>query len=120
LSRSIVAVCDDIFFWARIHAAAAAAGARAVRVADEAAMQAAWSAGGVTTLVADLSARGVDLMAWAPRWRELDPAPRLVGFASHVDDATQQRARAAGFDLVLPKSRFSAAIGAALGLEAPG
>jgi hypothetical protein len=51
------------------------------------------------TIVVDLGRPGV-----------IDVLPRLtgrvVGFASHVDDATIEAARRAGCDEVLPRSRF--------------
>jgi hypothetical protein len=34
------------------------------------------------------------------------PGARIVGFGPHVDDATADAARAAGADVVLPRSRF--------------
>jgi hypothetical protein len=43
----------------------------------------------------------------APDWPAvIGKAPRL-GFYSHVDVGTRQRAEAAGFDLVVPRSRMA-------------
>jgi hypothetical protein len=55
----------------------------------------------------DLGALALDAAAWAPRWKALDPAPELVAYGSHVDEASLARARAAGFDRVMPNSRFN-------------
>jgi hypothetical protein len=110
VSGKIVSVGEDLFFWSQIHDAAQRAGRVAIRVSDEAGMDAAWKAGGVFLLLADLSARSVDVLAWAPKWKRSDPAPTLVSYAAHVDAATHERARSAGFDVVLPKSKFHAVL----------
>lgn len=111
MSGRIVVVCDDLFFWAKIHGAAKLRGRDAVRVGDEAAMDRAFAEGGVETILADLASRGVDLSVWAARWKERADAPRLVGFVSHVDVAARDRARLAGFDTVLTRSQFSETLG---------
>ncbi len=107
MSEKIVFVSDDVFFWARVQGVAKSLGHDAVRVSDEASMDAAFRAGGVTRVIADLGSRSVDVLLWAARWRGFKPAPRLVAFGSHVDEAALAAAREAGFDLVMPNSRFS-------------
>jgi len=62
--------------------------------------------GEVALVLADLGFRGVDSIAWATRWKQAATRPRLVAYGSHVDVELHERARAAGFDLVLPKSQF--------------
>ena len=106
MPEKILVVTQDIFFWGRIHGVAKAAGADVVRVGDEAAMDEAFRQGGVKRLLADLGSRGVDVLAWAQRWKSVSPAPELVAYGSHVDSAGLDRARAAGFDRVMPNSRF--------------
>jgi hypothetical protein len=49
----------------------------------------------------------VDALAWARRWKGSETAPQLIAFGSHVDEAALTAAQAAGFDLVMPNSRFS-------------
>lgn len=107
MSGRLLVVCDDLFFWARIHGAAKARGRLASRVGDEPGMERAFADGGVTTVLADLGSTGVDLWSWAARWKESPEPPRLVGFVSHVDALAQERARRAGFDVVLSRSRFT-------------
>jgi CheY-like chemotaxis protein len=107
----VLVVCDDLFFWAKIEGTARLMGVPVERVRDETAMEAALASGDVRRVLADLGSRAVDPLAWAPRWKQLLSPPELVGFVSHVDEATQQRARAAGFDQVLPNSRFSRTLG---------
>jgi CheY-like chemotaxis protein len=38
--------------------------------------------------------------------RDCTPMPQIVAYGSHVDTATLKRAREAGCDLVLPRSKF--------------
>jgi DNA-binding response OmpR family regulator len=106
MSGKIVFVSSDIFFWARVSGLARARGRDAVRVDDEAAMEAAFRAGGVSRVIVDLGTRAVDALAWAPRWKAAEPAPQLIAFGSHVDDVAFAAARDAGFDVVMPNSRF--------------
>ena len=104
MSRRILVVCDDLLFWARIRAAADAAGTTALRVSDAASLEAALAQGGIVRVLADLGSRSVDALALAVRLRGLPGAPALVAFGSHVDDALLERAREAGYDEVLPNS----------------
>lgn len=106
MSGRVLVVCEDILFWARIHSAAAAKARPALRVADGAAMEAAFAQGDVGTILADLAVKSIDVFDWAARWKARPDAPRVVGFVSHVDLDAQRRAREAGFDDVLARSRF--------------
>ena len=102
----LVVVCDDLLFWARIQGAAKAASTTAVRVWDSAGMEAALAAGDVGRVLVDLGSRSLDALDWAPRWKALPRPPELVAFGSHMDAAALARARAAGFDRVMARSRF--------------
>jgi CheY-like chemotaxis protein len=107
MSRRILVVCDDLLFWARIRAAAAAGGALAVRVSSGEALEAALREGGIVRVLADLDARSVDPLALAARFRALPDPPTLVAFGSHVDEDRMERARLAGYDEVLPNSALN-------------
>jgi hypothetical protein len=76
-------------------------------VGDEAAMDAAFRAGNVDRVIVDLGSRSVDVFAWAARWKGLSPAPQLIAFGSHVNEPAFAAAREAGFDHVMPNSRFN-------------
>lgn len=106
MAGKVLLVTDDVMFWAKVHSLAKAAGVPAARVADEASMEAAVAEGGVAKVFADLGSRSVDVLAWAPRLRAMSPPPRLVAYGSHVDTGAMERAVAAGFDEVMPNSRF--------------
>jgi hypothetical protein len=103
----VIFVSEDILFWSRVTGLARSAGVDAVRISDEAGMDRAFREGGVTRVIADLSCRGVDLSAWAARWKTAEPAPELVAFGSHVNEAALAAARAAGYDRVMPNSRLN-------------
>lgn len=107
MGEKILFVSDDVFFWARVQGTARTLGHDAIRVSDEPSMEAAFRAGGVTRMIADLNARSVDVLAWASRWKGSTPAPRLIAFGSHADEGALAAAREAGFDVVMPNSRFS-------------
>jgi len=107
MSEKLVFVSDDVFFWARVSGLAKTLGREAVRVGDEAAMDAAFRTGGVSRVIVDLGCRSVDALAWAARWKATSPAPQLIAFGSHVHEEAFAAARDAGFDLVMPNSKFS-------------
>jgi len=107
MSGKILFVSDDVFFWARVASLAKTLGREAVRVGDEATMDAAFRAGGVSRVIVDLGSRSVDALAWAARWKGTSPAPQLIAFGSHVHEEAFAAARDAGFDLVMPNSKFN-------------
>ena len=107
MNPRILFVSEDILFWGRVHSLATSMGREVRRVGDEASMQAAFAEGGYARVIVDLGCRAVDLPAWASRWKGLSPAPVLIAFGSHVDESAMAAARAAGFDHVMPNSRFS-------------
>ena len=53
-------------------------------------------------VIVDLAKFGDDVVAE----RAAAPAARMVCFGPHVDEASAASARAAGADMVLPRSRF--------------
>lgn len=106
MTGRVLFVSDDLMFWSRVASTAKALGRDARRIGDDAAMASAIAEGGLGLVIVDLAARGVDAAAWAPRLKTLDPAPELLAFGSHVDETALAGARAAGFDRVIPNSRF--------------
>jgi hypothetical protein len=103
----ILFVSDDLFFWARVHATAKSTGREIRRIGDEAGMEAAFADGGVARVIVDLGTRSIDPETWAARWKSLSPAPELIAYGAHVDERALASARAAGFDQVMPNSRFA-------------
>lgn len=98
---------DDLIFTSRITATARALGltiraARSVEALEALARQQAPSG-----VLVDLGNPGLDVPDLIARLKTVCPVlPRLVGYGSHVDAAGLRAARAAGCDLVLPRSAF--------------
>jgi CheY-like chemotaxis protein len=58
-------------------------------------------------VIVDLANPGLgisDLTGWLKE--TCSPAPRVIAYGSHVDTETLKRAREAGCDVVLPRSKF--------------
>jgi DNA-binding NarL/FixJ family response regulator len=59
--------------------------------------------GNADVVIIDIARGGAQLVA---EIRAEMPAVRIVGFGPHVDDESADFARAAGADVVMPRSRF--------------
>jgi hypothetical protein len=95
----VLALVRDLMFSSKIAATARAEGV-AVKIIREAAKLA--SEGG-TCLLVDLNQDGA--IPAASEWKSRTGGA-VIGFVSHVDAETIARAREAGFDQVLARSRF--------------
>ena len=80
--------CRDLLFGSKVEGALRAAGHEVTRPGHPA-----------DVAVVDLTDPDVP-------WPDRSAGPRL-GFYSHVDQETRKRAEAAGFDLVVPRSRMN-------------
>lgn len=91
---TVVALVSDLMLASRVQGALSAAGhevtVKAVADAETA---------GADLIVADLEAVDAEAVAAI--------GPPTLGFYSHVDVETRRAAEAAGFDLVVPRSRMS-------------
>jgi DNA-binding NarL/FixJ family response regulator len=105
----VALLCPDLLFGSKVEGGLGAAGGHTVeRFESEEAARAAVS-GGVDVLVVDLGSEGVDGPGLVESLRgsgELRGAATL-GFYPHVEQETRRRAEAAGFDLVVPRSRMA-------------
>jgi hypothetical protein len=90
----VLAIAPDLFFASKIDATLRAAG-------HEVTILSALPEGGgeADVLVVDLDAAGTDVQG--------PPGVPRLGFYSHVDVDTRRGAEAAGFDLVVPRSRMA-------------
>ena len=57
-------------------------------------------------VILDLSNPGLNIGETVANLKRLEPPPRVVAYGSHVDTATLKAARAAGCDVVMPRSQF--------------
>ena len=99
----IVAVFDDLLLGSNVLGMLRAGGFEAALSGADA------HPDGADALIVDLASTGFDGVALVERLRaagELE-GTRTLGVYSHVDADTRRRAEAAGFDLVVPRSRMA-------------
>ncbi|MEP0843109.1 MAG: response regulator transcription factor [Phycisphaerae bacterium] len=113
------ALITDLFFVAKVKGTADALGVPLVVVRDLAGLTREAQAGAEPVIV-DLNAAGVDPLAAIRACRALPRPPRVIAYLSHVQRELAESARAAGADLVLPRSQFSRDLPAILTGEAEG
>lgn len=102
----IVLITRDLFFGSKLSGTAQALGLSVTTCAAPDRLRELLQDAAVTGIILDLSSDipPADVTAAIPDGR---PIPRLA-FGPHVETARLESARAAGFDQVLPRSRFSA------------
>ena len=88
----IALLCPDLLFGSNVEGALRAAGHEVLR----------GDAQGVDVVVVDLTADEVDIEALGGR-----TDARTLGFYPHVQVEVKARAEAAGFDMVVPRSRMN-------------
>ena len=98
----VVAVFDDLLLGSNVLGMLRAAGHEAELARPDAARP-----GGAAVLVVDLA--GFDGVALVERLRAAGElgTTKVLGVHSHVDVDSRRRAEAAGFDLVVPRSRMA-------------
>lgn len=105
--KAIIALQDDLFFGVKIEHAAKRAGLSVTFVKSEQAVMEAL-AKTPAILIVDLNTPSVDPPALIGRVKSEFPSVPAIGYVSHVQTELRERASAAGFDAVLPRSVFSA------------
>ena len=108
----VALLCPDLLFGSKVEGGLRAAGHSVDRFGSDEAARAAL-ARGVDVLVVDLGAEGVDGPALLESLRASGEArgAATLGFYPHVEQETRRRAEAAGFDLVVPRSRMAREMG---------
>ena len=97
----------DLFFGSKVTGTAAALGFRVEMEGDVSQGLSKLSGGDYRCIILDLAMPGLvpaDVIGGLPAGNR----PRLIAFGSHVNTVRLVEARVAGFDEVLPRSRFSA------------
>src|SRR5262245_56021963 len=98
---------DDLIFTSRVMGTARALGLTIKAAKTVEALEALARQQAPSCVVLDLGNPGLDVPELIARLRAACPQmPRLVAYGSHVDAAGLKAARAAGCDLVLPRSAF--------------
>ncbi|HJQ25074.1 MAG TPA: hypothetical protein VKA60_14240 [Blastocatellia bacterium] len=107
-TKKISVIVDDMFFAAKINAAAAAAGRAIERLRSPEQLEA-LAAAPPQLVIVDLKAERLDpvqAIEFLKSQSALRAVP-VVAFVSHVQTEAIRRARAAGCDVVLPHSAFN-------------
>jgi len=105
----VLALVPDLLFGSNVQGSLRAAGHEVEMVGDERRARELLAAGPAGVLVVDMTDDSFDGAAVRGALAAeglLEGVPSLA-FYSHVDAATGERARAAGFDLVVPRSRMA-------------
>jgi DNA-binding NarL/FixJ family response regulator len=102
-------VVDDMFFAAKIYAAAEAAGRTVDRVRSREQLEREMTTDPPSLLIVDLNAGRLDPLKAIEYFKAQSAisAVPIVGFVSHVQTDLIRSAQAAGCDYVLPRSRFT-------------
>ena len=103
----VLALVDDLFFQAKMTETARRVGVALQTVANGDALVAAAAAQAHRLVLVDLNARQGALAA-VQQLRASGNAQPIVGFLSHVQTELAEKARAAGCQEVLPRSKFTA------------
>jgi len=104
-----VAIMDDIFFASKIREAASSAGLdiEFIKGADE--LAATVFPGAPSLVIVDLGNKKINAMQLigAIKGRDDLKGVRVIGYLPHVEKGLMKEALDAGYDIVLPRSRFS-------------
>lgn len=119
MTRTVIAAVDDMFFAAKIRAAADHLGITLRSMRNPEQLLNAARESNADLIIVDLHAQTLDpiALALALKSDEQLKSIRLLGFFSHVQTELQREAVAAGFDEVVPRSVFSRDLGEILGGE---
>jgi CheY-like chemotaxis protein len=102
-----VVLCDDMIFTSRVTGTARDLGLTVRPARSVEALQKLVQQQCPPCVIVDLANPGLDITGLIAFLRQsCSPMPRVVAFGSHVDSATLRRAREAGCDPVLPRSKF--------------
>ena len=106
-TKTLVILIDDLIFETMIRGAARTSGWHIECAAATARLTKLVSDHSATLVIIDLNIAPADPIAAIGSLRLLNPPPRILAFVSHVDRDIAERARRAGADEVLPRSRFT-------------
>jgi CheY-like chemotaxis protein len=101
---AVVALVPDLMFGSKVKALLEADGHTVDLVSSPAAARDRLA--GATALVVDLAGGDVDAAEAVAAARSGGPQVRTLGAYSHVDVESRRAAEAAGFDMVVPRSRM--------------
>ena len=108
-------LCDDMIFTSRVTGTARALGLEASSAKSPERLMELARSNVPDCVIVDLANPGLEIQAFIHELRAMGTKPlRVIAFGSHVDTASLKAARSAGFDLVLPRSKFTEELGKSL------
>ena len=107
MSRTVIAVVEDMLFASKIRATAEAMGVKVVFPRSKETLLEQLKETPTALVIFDLHNRKIDSLDLAKEIKRAQPQVSLLGFFSHVETELQRNAMAAGFDRVIPRSVFS-------------
>jgi len=114
----VVALVDDLFFQAKMLETARQVGVELKTVATADSLLGETQQHSPALVIVDLNARGGALEA-IERLRSAGNAPPVIAFLSHVQTDLAERAREAGCQQVMPRSKFTLHLAAILAQAKP-
>jgi len=105
---NVLALVGDLIFESRIRGAARGSSAVVHAVRTKGDLLTSVDRCAPHLVLLDLNVLGADTTASVAQLRQAAGHARIIGFASHVDAELMDRAKAAGADDVMPRSRFDA------------
>ncbi len=103
---NIVFLSSDLLFYSQISSSAKAAGHSSCMIKRLEEIDSKCNADSVQWLIVDLSQHQTDLTTLASDIKAKCPNAHLLGFGAHVDTQALRAAQEAGFDDVMPRSKF--------------
>ncbi|HYT93862.1 MAG TPA: MTH938/NDUFAF3 family protein [Gemmataceae bacterium] len=98
---------DDLIFTSRIATTAQQLGLSVTTAKSQPALEQLAARQPARCVILDLANPGLDIAALLGKLRQGEAPPFVVAYGAHVDTATLRAARAAGCDIVLPRSKFA-------------
>lgn len=114
MSRTVIALVDDMFFASKIRATAEALGVSVSFPRSKEALFEKLLNNPPDLIIADLHNQRVDVVELGRKLKTQNNGVPLLGFFSHVEVELQRNALSAGFDRVIPRSVFARDLGAIL------
>ena len=107
MTRTIIAVVDDMFFASKIRATAEVLGVNVSFPRSKEAVMEKLTQGQPDLILTDLHNQKIDPLGLAKAIKTQESTVTLLGFFSHVEVELQRNALSAGFDRVIPRSVFA-------------
>ena len=99
-------LCDDLIFYSRVRGTAESLGGIITMVKTPSALVEMLRVNPAQCVILDLQSPGLVIEEFVAELKRLTPELQIIGYGSHVEAETLRKARAAGCDVVMPRSAF--------------